>query len=140
VTAHFVEEKVSSKLPLVFCSDAAWRAWMEVFEAWEAGTLIGEDGSEPGVIPRLPRTHITKTDLVPTLGLWDCDLEELAKEIMSNRVCIKHNAKTKQKMTLPEWCKGKKLDRIIINELMSKFRGFPVPCKDADWVTYPDEE
>ena len=61
---------------------------MEVFDAWEAGELIREDGSELGVIPRMPRTHITKTDLVPTLGVWDCDLEELAKEIIGINVSV----------------------------------------------------
>ena len=112
---------------------------MEVFDAWEAGELIGEDSSEPGLVPRLPRTHITKTDLVPTLGVRDCDLVELAKDILARRVCIKANSKTQSRLTLPDWCRDKKIDRIIMNELMSKFKKHPVPCKDAGWVPYTDE-
>ena len=41
--AHFIEEKVSNKLPLVFSGEEAWQCWLEVFNAWEEGELIGDD-------------------------------------------------------------------------------------------------
>lgn len=138
--AHFVDEKSSSKLPLVFSGDEAWNSWIEVFNAWEAGELLGDDGSEPGLVPRVPLTNITKTDLVPTLGLRDSDLIELAEEIIGKRVCIKSNSKTKNKLTLPDWCREKKLDRVIMNELLWKLNKTPLPCKDQGWVPYPEED
>jgi len=62
--------------------------------------------------------NITKTDLVPTFGLRDSDLIELARDILARRVYIKNNSKTRGKLTLADWCRDKKLDRIIMNELL----------------------
>ena len=140
--AHFVGEKVASKLPLVFCkTDEAWNSWIEVFNAWEAGELIGEDGKEPSpLIKRVPLTDITKTDVVSTLGLRDSDLIECAKAIIAKRICIKNNSKTRDRLTLPDWCRDTKLDRVIKNELMWKLKQYPLPCKDAGWTLYADKE
>jgi hypothetical protein len=64
---HFVEEKVSSKLPLIFSRDETWNCWLEVFDAWEVGELIGDDGTELGLVLQVLLTNITKTNVVPTL-------------------------------------------------------------------------
>ncbi len=140
--AHFVGEKVASKLPLVFCkTDEAWNSWIEVFNAWEAGELIGEDGKEPSpLIKRVPLTDITKTDVVSTLGLRDSDLIECAKAIIAKRICIKNNSKTRDRLTLPDWCRDTKLDRVIKNELMWKLKQYPLMCKNAGWTLYPDSD
>lgn len=111
---------------------------MEVFDAWDRGELIGEDGKSPGLILKAPRSHITKTDLTPTLGLRDSDLVALAKEIIGNRVAIKQGACMKDRLTLADWCRDVKLDRVIMNELMWKLRSYRLPCKDGDWVPYTD--
>jgi hypothetical protein len=127
-----------SKLPLVFVEKKTWESWISVFDAWERGELIGEDGKDPTIIPLLPRAHITKTDVAPTLGLRDSDLVLLAKEILENKVCIKTNVACKDRLTLAQWCKEKKLDRVITNELMWKHRQYRLPCKDTNWVPYDD--
>jgi hypothetical protein len=69
ILAHFVGESSMSKLPLVFVKKKTWESWISVFDAWEQGELIGEDGKDPTIIPRLPQAHITKMDVAPTLGL-----------------------------------------------------------------------
>ena len=138
VLAHFVGDNSASKLPLIFVKDETWLAWEEVFDAWDNGELIREDGRDPGLIPRKPRFPITKTDLAPTLGLRDADLVTLAREVLDLRVAIKTNQSTKDRRTLMEWCKDVKMDRIIMNELMYKLKGYRLPCKDADWVPYTD--
>jgi hypothetical protein len=127
-----------SKLPLVFVEKKTWESWISVFDAWERGELIGEDGKDPALIPRLPRAHITKTDVAPTLGLRDSDLVLLAKEIFENKVCIKTNVACRDHLTLAQWYKEKKLDRVIMNELMWKHRQYRLPCKDTNWVPYDD--
>jgi hypothetical protein len=127
-----------SKLPLVFVEKKTWESWISVFDAWERGELIGEDGKDPTIIPLLPRAHITKTDVAPTLGLRDSDLVLLAKEILENKVCIKTNVACKDRLTLAQWCKEKKLDRVIMNELMWKHRQYRLPYKDTNWVPYDD--
>lgn len=139
--SHFVDEKSTSKLPLVFSGDDAWNAWLEVFSAWDDGELIGEDGSEPtDLVKRIPITSITKTDLVPTLGLRDCDLKELAAEVIAKRVCIKSNSKTKGMLTLQDWCRDKKFDRVIKNELLWKLKKKPLPSKDATYTPYLESD
>jgi hypothetical protein len=127
-----------SKLPLVFVEKKTWESWISVFDAWERGELIGEDKKDPTLIPRLPRAHITKTDVAPTLELRDSDLVLLAKEILENKVCIKTNVAYRDRLTLAQWCKEKKLDRVIMNELMWKHRQYRLPCKDTNWVPYDD--
>jgi hypothetical protein len=107
-----------SKLPLVFVEKKTWESWISVFDAWKQGELIGEDRKDPTLIPRLPRAHITKTDVAPTLGLRDSDLVFLAKEILEKKVCIKTNVACKDRLKLAQWCKEKKLDSVIMNELM----------------------
>jgi hypothetical protein len=126
-----------SKLPLVFV-EKKWESWISVFNAWERGELIGEDGKDPTIIPRLPRAHITKIDVAPTLGLQDSDLVLLAKEILEKKVCIKANVACMDRLTLAQWCKEKKLDRVIMNELMWKHKQYMLPCKDTNWVPYDD--
>ena len=39
---------------------------------------------------------------------------------------------------LAQWCKEKKLDRMIMNELMWKHRQYRLPCKDMSWMPYED--
>jgi hypothetical protein len=127
-----------SKLPLVFVEKKTWESWISGFDAWEQGELIGEDGKDPTLIPRLPRAHIKKTDVAPTLGFQDSDLVLLAKEIFENKVCIKTNVACRDRLTLAQWYKEKKLDRVIMNELMWKHRQYRLPCKDTNWVPYDD--
>jgi len=111
---HFVDKKVSSKLPLIFVKEETFFAWIEeVFEAWENGELIGDDGTMlNSIVNRIPLTHIMKTSLMPTLSLRDSDLCDLAREILANKVCIKNTTKAKPlgNIMLFEWCKEKKLD------------------------------
>jgi hypothetical protein len=127
-----------SKLPLVFVKKKTWESWISVFHAWERGELIGEDGKDPTIIPRLPQSHITKTDVAPMLGLQDSDLILLAQEILEKKVCIKNNITYRDCLTLAQWCKENKLDRVIMNELMWKHRQYRLPCKDTNWALYDD--
>jgi hypothetical protein len=127
-----------NKLPLVFVEKKTWESWIYVFNACERGELIGEDGKDSTIIPRLPRAHITKTDVASTLGLRDSNLVFLAQEILEKKVCIKTNVACKDRLTLAQWCKEKKLDRVIMNELMWKHRQYRLPCKDTNWVPYDD--
>ena len=41
---------------------------------------------------------------------------------------------------MQDWCRDKKLDRILMNELMYKFKGHALPCRDSGWVPYSDEK
>jgi hypothetical protein len=111
-----------SKLPLVFVEKKIWESWISIFDAWKQGELIGEDKKDPTIIPQLPWAHITKTDVAPMLSLRDLDLVLLAKEILQNKVCIKTNVACRDRVTLAQWCKEKKLDHVIMNELMWKHR------------------
>jgi hypothetical protein len=138
ILAHFVGESSMSKLPLVFVEKKTWESWISIFDAWERGKLIGEDGKDPTIIPRLPRSHITKTDVAPTHGLRDSDLVLLAQEILEKKVCIKNNIACRDRLTLAQWCKEKKMDRVIMNELMWKHRQYMLPCKDTNWAPYDD--
>jgi hypothetical protein len=127
-----------SKLPLVFVEKKTWESWISVFDAWERGELIGKDGKDPTLIPRLPRAHITKTDVAPMLGLRDSYLVLLAKEILENKVCIKTKVSYKDRLTLAQWRKEKKLDRVIMNELIWKHRQYRLPYNDTNWVPNDD--
>jgi hypothetical protein len=89
-----------SKLSLVFIEKKTWESWISVFDAWERGELIGRDRKDPTIIPRLPRAHITKTDVAPTVGPRDSDLVLLAKEILEKKVCIKTNVICSDRLTL----------------------------------------
>jgi hypothetical protein len=127
-----------SKLPLVFVEKKTWEYWISVLDMWERGKLIGEDGKDSTIIPRLPRAHITKTNVAPTLGLRDSNLVLLAQEIIEKKVCIKTNVACKDRLTLAQWYKEKKLDHIIMNELMWKHRLYKLSCKATNWVPYDD--
>jgi hypothetical protein len=72
------------------------------------------------------------------LGLRDSDLVLLAKEILDKKVCIKTNVACRDRLTLAQWYKEKKLDRVIMNEFMWKHRQYKLPCKDTNWVLYDD--
>jgi hypothetical protein len=51
ILAHFVDESSMSKLLLVFVEKKTWESWISVFDAWERGELIGEDGKDPTISP-----------------------------------------------------------------------------------------
>lgn len=90
---HFVKKKVSSRLPLIFSAIAAWRSWLEVLNACEAGEVIEDDGKNSSLIKRHHVSNITKTNLVSTLELQDSNLIKVAAEILANRFCIKYKDK-----------------------------------------------
>jgi len=69
--AYFVEERHSSKLLFVFANETTWNLWIQVFDEWKVGNLIGIDGIITGPIEGLfvkSIIHIMKLD-VTTLGL-----------------------------------------------------------------------
>jgi hypothetical protein len=72
------------------------------------------------------------------LDLRDSNLVLLAQEILDKKVCIKTNVACRDRLTLAQWCKEKKLDRVIMNKLMWKHRQYRLPCKDTNWVPYSD--
>ena len=60
---------------------------MEVFDAWEQGKLILEDGKKPdGVIPKIPQNDVDQT-----IGRRDCEMMKLADAILAKEVSIKGN-------------------------------------------------
>lgn len=124
VLADFVRDNSLSKLPLIFVRDETRLAWEEVFDTLENGEFIGEDGRDPRLIPRKPRIPITKTDLAPILGLRDTDLVTLSQEVFNVQVAIKANQAPKNRLTLLDQCKDVKMDRIIMNELIYKLKGY----------------
>lgn len=131
----------TEKLPLCFLEDSTYDTWLAVFDAWEQGKIIGEDGLKPrGTIPKIPRQNITANDVCPTIGLRDSDSLRLAQEILACNVAIKTNKMNQfpEAITLKEWCREAKFNRIVKNELMLEFKGYKLPCKDADYVPYPD--
>jgi hypothetical protein len=116
--------------------------WLEVFDAWEQGKLIGEDGKRPANIPKPPRLDITMNDVDRTIGLRDSELLLLAEAILRNEVSVKSNkiAGQRETITLNDWCMMRKYDRVIKNELMFEFRGKPLPSKKTGFQKYTDEE
>ena len=132
----------TQKLPLCFLKDATHAKWMEVFEAWELGKLVGEDGKRPANIPKPPRSEITMNDVDRTIGLRDSELLLLAEAILRNEVSVKSNklATQRETMTLNDWCMMRKYDRVIKNELMFKFKAKPLPNKKTGFQQYLDEE
>lgn len=132
----------TQKLPLCFLKDATHAKWLEVFQAWELGKLVGEDGKRPANIPKPPRSEITMNDVDRTIGLRDSELFLLAEAILRNEVSVKSNklATQRETMTLNEWCMMRKYDRVIKNELMFKFKGKPLPNKKTGFQQYSDEE
>ena len=69
-------------------------------------------------------------------GLRDSDLVLSAKEILENKVCIKTNVACRDCLTLAQWYKEKKLDCVIMNELMWKHWQYRLSYKDTNWVPY----
>ena len=135
----------TQKYPLYFLEDPTYEMWMEVFDAWEQGKLIMEDGKKPnGVIPKIPQCDITQNDVDQTIGLHDSKMLKLADAILAKEVSIKGNklpgAQQREGLTLQEWCQTRKQMRIVQNELMAEFRGKDLPSKKKEYVAYADEE
>jgi hypothetical protein len=79
---------------------------LEVFDTWEQGKLIGEDGKRPANIPKPPRLDITMNDVDRMIGLRDSELLILAEAILKNEVSVKNNkiAGQRETITLNDWC------------------------------------
>ena len=61
-----------------------------MFDAWEQGKLIIEDGKKlDGCIPIFPQRDITLNDIDWTIELCDCDMMKLADAILAKEVSIK---------------------------------------------------
>ena len=134
----------TQKYPLCFLEDPTYERWMEVFDAWEQGKLIMEDGKKPdGVIPKIPQHDITQNNIDRTIDLRDSKMLKLADAILTKEVSIKGNklpgAQQREGVTLQEWCQTQKRMRIIQNELMAEFRGKDLPSK-KEYVAYADKE
>ena len=117
---------MTQKYPLCFLKDATYERWMEVFDAWEQGKLIGEDGKKlDGCIPKIPNREITTNNVDWTVGLRDSEMLMLADAILAKEVSIKSNkifgGQQREGISLPEWCRLRKRMRLIMNELMAEF-------------------
>ena len=63
-----------------------------MFDAWEQGKLIMEDGKKPdGVIPKIPQQDIMESNVDRIIGLRDSDMMKLANAILAKEVSIKCN-------------------------------------------------
>ena len=118
---------------------------MEVFDAWEQGKLIGEDGKKPdGCIPKIPNRKITSNDVDKTVGLRDSEMLMLADAILVKMVSIKSNklssGQQRKGISLPEWCRLRKRMRLIMNELMAEFQNKELPSKKKEYEEYSDME
>ena len=91
----FFEKSASTttqKYSLCFLEDPTYERWMEVFDAWEQGKLIMEDGKKPdGVIPNIPQRDIMQNDIDRTIRLCDSEMLKLADAILAKEVSIKGN-------------------------------------------------
>ena len=135
----------TQKYPLCFLEDATYEMWMEVFDAWEQGKLIGEDGKKPdGCIPKIPNREITANDVDRTVGLRDSEMLMLADAILAKEVSIKSNKISgglqREGISLLEWCCLRKRMRLIMNKLMAEFRNKDLPSKKKKYVEYSDME
>ena len=135
----------TQKYPLCFLEDATYDKWMEVFDAWEQGKLIMEDGKKPdGCIPKIPNRDITANGVDQTVGLRDSKMMMLADAILEKEVSIKSNkisgGQQREGISLPEWCRLRKRMRLIINKLMAEFRNKELPSKKKEYVEYFDME
>ena len=133
------------KYLLCFLEDATYERWMEVFDAWEQGKLIMEDGKKPnGCIPKIPNRDITVNDVDRTVGLRDSEMMMLADAILAKEVSIKNNKLSSEQqregISLPEWCRLRKRMRLIMNKLMAEFRNKELPSKNKEYVEYTDME
>ena len=118
---------------------------MEVFDAWEQGKLIREDGKKSDrYIPKIPNREITANDVDRTVGLRDSEMMMLADAIHAKEVNIKSNKlsgmQQRKGISLPEWCRLRKYMRLIMNELMAEFRNKELPSKKKEYVEYSDME
>ena len=83
---------MTQKYPLCFLKDPIYDRWMEVFNAWEQGKLIIEDGKKPDVcISKIPTRDITMNNVDRTIGLRDSKMMKLADAILAKEVSIKSN-------------------------------------------------
>jgi hypothetical protein len=119
-----------------------YEKWLEVFDAWELGKLIGEDGKRPPNNSKHPCLDIIINDVDRTIGLRDSELLLLAEAILRNEVFVKSNkiAGQRETITLNDWCMMRKYDRVIKNELMFQFKGKPLSSKKTGFQKYTDEE
>ena len=104
-----------------------------------------EDGKKlDRVIPKIPQRDITQNDVDRTINLRNCDMMKLEDAILAKEVSIKSNKLlSKQQcegVSLQDWCQTKKRIRIIMNELMAKFRGKDLSSKKKEYVEYLDKE
>ena len=116
----------TQKYRLYFLEDATYERWMEVFDAWEQGKLIMEDGKKPDAcIPKIPNRDITANDVDRTVGLRDSEMMMLANAILPKEVSIKSNklsgGQQREGISLSEWSRLCKRMRLIMNELMAEF-------------------
>ena len=80
------------KYPLCFLDNPMYDKWMEVFDDWEQGKLIMEDGKKPdGCIPKIPQRDITLNNVDRTIGLRDSDIMKFIDAILAKEVNIKSN-------------------------------------------------
>ena len=92
----------TEKYPLCFLDNPTYDRWMEVFDAWEQGKLIMEDGKKrDGCIPKIPQWDITLNDVDQTIRLRNCNMMKLADAILTKVVSIKSN-----KLPRAQQCKG----------------------------------
>ena len=91
----FLDKSASTttkKYPLSFLDDPTYDKWMEMFDAWEQGKLIMEDGKKSdSCIPKIPQRDITLNDVDRTIRLCDSDMMKLAHAILMKEVTIKSN-------------------------------------------------
>ena len=82
----------TQKYPLCFLEDATYDRWMEVFDAWEQGKLIMEDGKKlDRCISKISMRDITMNNVDRTVGLRDFEMMKLADAILAKEVNIKSN-------------------------------------------------
>ena len=116
-----------------------------MFDAWEQGKLIMEDGKKPdGIIPKIPEQDFTQHNIDRTIGLRNCDMMKLADAILAKEVSIKSNKlpgqQQREGVSLQDWCQTRKRMRIIMNKLMAEFQGKDLPSKKKEYVAYTNEE
>ena len=128
------------KLPLVFVSDETYNEWQLVFNAWEEGRIIGEDGLKPGFPLKPARRDITLNDMQYVIGLRDHECKRLAKEVLDLKVYVKVTGKEvvqRDGISLENWCFRVKYEYVVRNELMCIYRGFalrkPGTGKHIEW-------
>ena len=104
-----------------------------------------EEGKKPnGVIPKIPQQDITWNDVDLTIGLRDCGMMKLADAILAKEVSIKSNKllgeQKREGVSLQHWCQTRERMTIVMNELMTEFRGKDLPSKKKKYIAYTDKE